>query len=186
MMGKPGRLLKKSVSWFDRSASSRLTTGGIFSVDAPFALSLSKGEGQQHGCRRRPCLFLLYVIGYFLAIIPVYVHASQDLSASGGPKPISGINWTWLDRIGGTSTWGRNPFNFPRKGPTDGMENEGGLQLTAILYHKAGSVAIINQRIVRPGDSVGSRTVASILEDRVVLKDLNGVLELKLGAFGTK
>ena len=132
-------------------------------------------------------LYLFCVIAYFVATIPAYVHASPDLSASGGPKPLSGINWTWLDRIGGTLTWGRNPFNFPRTGPgTIGVDDGGDLQLTAILYQKAGSVAIINKRIVRPGDSIGGRDVVSILKDRVVLKDLNGVLELKLGAFGVK
>lgn len=143
-------------------------------------------------CRRPQARFaislcLIPVIGYFLAAIPVNGYATQDLSASGGPKPLSGINWTWLERIGGISTWGRNPFNFPRTGlDTIGADDGGGLQLTAILYHKAGSVAIINKRIVRPGDSIGGKDVVSILEDRVVLKDLNGVLELKLGAFGVK
>src|SRR3972149_7714840 len=93
-------------------------------------------------------LYLFSVIAYFVATIPAYVHASPDLSTSGGPKPLSGINWTWLDRIGGTLTWGRNPFNFPRTGPeTIGVDDGGGLQLTAILYHKGGGVAIINKRI---------------------------------------
>jgi len=142
---------------------------------------------QRSGVGYAKRLYLFSVIAYFVATIPAYLHASQDLSPSGGPKPLSGINWTWLDKIGGTLTWGRNPFNFPRTGPeTIGADDGGGLQLTAILYHKAGSVAIINKRIVRPGDSIGGRDVISILEDRVALKNLNGVLELKLGAFGIK
>ena len=147
----------------------------------------SKSRCRRPGVRSAKRLYLFSVIAYFVATIPASLHASQDLSASGETRPLSGINWTWLDRIGGTLTWGRNPFQFPRTVPTtDGMDNGGGLQLTAILYHKGGGVAIINKRIVRPGDSIGGKDVVSILKDRVVLKDLNGVLELKLGAFGVK
>jgi len=91
----------------------------------------------------------------------------------------------------GASSWGRNPFYFPRVGADANQERPtpfdgSGLRLSAILYNEAGSVAIINHRIVRRGDQIGGRRVVSILEDRVILQDLSGAFELKLDPFGLK
>ena len=136
-------------------------------------------------------LWWVLVILYLMVAIPEYLCASQELPASGGFEPLSGINRAWSDKRGGTSSWGRNPFSFPRTEAHSSRVREttydgGGLQLSAILYHEEGSVAIINHRIVRPGDLIGGRKVVSILEDRVVIQDLSGVIELKLDPFGSK
>lgn len=102
--------------------------------------------------------------------------------------PLSGINKAWLGRIEEGGKSGRNPFHFPR---TDHMKDAGaggqtpgreaGLQLNAILYHEEGSLAIVNHRILRQGDLLGGSQVVSILKDRVILRDPNGIYELKLG-----
>ncbi len=65
-------------------------------------------------------------------------------------------------------------------------EEAGGLRLSAILFNEGGGLAIINHKIVRRGDRIGSRKVVSILEDRVFLQDLSGVYELRLDRFGAE
>lgn len=125
-----------------------------------------------------PVLVIMFLIGVGVAESP-------------GEPALSGINRTWLDRSKGPSVWGRDPFHFPRRensgeGPAQGIEDLGGLRLTAILYSDKGSVAIISHKIVRRGDRVGERTVVSILEDRVFLQDLSGVYELRLDRFSAE
>ena len=121
-----------------------------------------------------------------IAAIPAHLHASQELQI----KPLSGINRAWLEKIEGTSSWGRDPFYFPRAEAHSNHGGEvaeaGGMKLSAILYHEEGSVAVINHRIVRQGDLIGGRKVVSIFKDRVILQDLSGVSELKLDPFGAK
>jgi hypothetical protein len=135
--------------------------------------------------------FLTMLLGSLLLFIQGHGNASQELPASGGFKPLSGINRAWLEKMDSEFTWGRNPFYFPRGG-TDAVQKEpadldgSGLRLSAILYHEEGSIAIINHRIVRRGDQIGGRRVVSILQDRVILQDLSGVFELKLDPFGLK
>ena len=129
--------------------------------------------------------FVIGLLVSLLVFIRGHGNASQDSSASGGLKLLSGINRAGLDKIQETSSWGRNPFYFPREGqgrPTG--SDASGLQLSAIFYHEKGSVAIINHRIVRQGDQIEGRKVFSISENRVILEDLSGVLELKLDPFG--
>ena len=134
---------------------------------------------------------LLWFLGFLLVFIQGHGNASQDLPTSGGLKPLSGINRTWLDKMQEASSWGRNPFYFPRGGVNVNQASSpafdgSGLQLSAIIYHPEGSVAIINHQIVRQGDEVVGRKVVSILEDRVVMQDLSGVAELRLNPFGLK
>jgi hypothetical protein len=134
----------------------------------------------------KQCLWILEIICLILAI-PEYLCASQETPF----QPLSGINRTWLDKTAGTSSWGRNPFYFPRGEAHLSQDKEprndvSGLQLSAILYHEQGSVAIINHRIVRPGDLIAGKKVVSILQDRVIVQDLSGVTELKLDPFGAK
>jgi hypothetical protein len=124
--------------------------------------------------KRLPVLFLT-----ILLLIPSsgYVLAAEDFKS----KAISGINQSWLEEMKDTPSWGRNPFNFPRSGGEPG--SSGGLQLTAIMFHKEAGIAIINNQVVRTGDSIGERKVVSILRDRVVIRDLIGVYELTLEPF---
>jgi hypothetical protein len=136
-------------------------------------------------------LWWVFVIMYLIVAMPGDLCASQELPASGGLKSLSGINRAGLDKIGGTSSWGRNPFYFPRGEANSNQLREttvdaSGLQLSAIFYHEEGGVAIINHHIVRQGDQVGGRKVVSILEDRVILQDLSGITELKLNSFSLK
>ncbi|GEM_PF-1476837 len=131
--------------------------------------------------------WLVLVVMCLIVAIPGYLCASQESQF----QPLSGINQAWLDKTGGTLSWGRNPFNFPRADANSNQGGEitydaGGLQLSAILYHEEGSVAIINHRIVRQGDLIAGRKVVSILEDRVIIQDLSGVTELKLDPFWVK
>jgi hypothetical protein len=134
---------------------------------------------------------LLWFLGLLFFFIQCQGNASQDLPTSGEFKPLSGINRGGLDKLQEASSWGRNPFYFPRAGVNGNQERPSafdgsGLQLSAILYHPEGSVAIINHQIVRQGDEVAGKKVVSILENRVIMQDLSGVTELRLSPFSLK
>ena len=132
--------------------------------------------------------FVLFsIVGVLETILFGSLKANQDLPL----KPLSGINRVWLEKVEGASTWGRNPFYFSRRegdthhGQKPGFD-AGGFRVNAILYHKEGSVAIINHQIVRQGNQIEGKRVVSILADRVILQDLSGAFELKLSPFSTQ
>lgn len=81
---------------------------------------------------------------------------------------------------------GRDPFIPPHFTP--GKVKAGpavGLELKAILHNPLSAVAIVNDQLVRVGDTVGGRKVVEIRPDRVVLRDAAGKSEMRIGPMAT-
>lgn len=76
--------------------------------------------------------------------------------------------------------WGRDPFSG-RIYKAAKEEAQKDLRLVGIIWDKQKPAAIINNKIVEAGSSVGGNTVVEIKEDRVVLSDGMRTFELKLG-----
>lgn len=64
-------------------------------------------------------------------------------------------------------SWGRDPFSLPGAS----VKKFKGFILNGILWDKENPMAIINNRIVKAGDSISGSVVIGIKEDRVVLTD---------------
>jgi len=80
--------------------------------------------------------------------------------------------------------WGRDPFILPEmKSSRNSIPTEDGLHLSAIIYRDGDGVAIINNRILREGDSVEGKRIEEILPDRVVLTDSTGRREIRVDQF---
>lgn len=96
----------------------------------------------------------------------------------GGVPSLSDVNFGALDAKPATpeKAWGRDPFLPPPKSGGD----EGPLELTAVILGNGRGVAIINKRIYRVGDLVSGRVIERILQDRVILSDANGTIELRV------
>jgi hypothetical protein len=83
------------------------------------------------------------------------------------------------------SRWGRDPFLLNRAEERK-PENTGNLALSAIIFREGGGAAIINDQIVRLGDTIGEGVVTAILSDRVLVQERGRVLELRVEPFGPK
>ncbi|TAN63063.1 hypothetical protein EPN16_00395 [bacterium] len=70
----------------------------------------------------------------------------------------------------------RNPFSAADLGRDEGP----GLQLGGIISDNEGLYALINDQVVRAGDSVGANKVIDIKENKVILNDGGKDIELKL------
>ena len=75
------------------------------------------------------------------------------------------------------SSWGRDPFTLP-KAPVD-ISVE--LKLKGIMWDRDNPLTIINGKVLKKGDKIGSNTVIDIKRDRVILSDGDREFELKLG-----
>ena len=96
-------------------------------------------------------------------------------------QAISDINLEWLEKSQDTQDWGEDPFVLPRTFTTeDNRSFDGSIRLSAIIHRKGKGVAIINNRIVRKGDTLRGMKVVAILKDRVKLRDGTGEHELRL------
>ena len=73
--------------------------------------------------------------------------------------------------------WGRNPF-VSTKGPVPETPAPASVILNGIAWDEKTPRAVINNRIVRPGDRVQGNEVIRIEKDRAVLS--NGVREFEL------
>ena len=58
--------------------------------------------------------------------------------------------------------------------------SRGGLRLSGIIWSEDNPQAIINDIMVKAGDSIDKNKVVRILEDKVILSDGNGDFELKI------
>lgn len=80
--------------------------------------------------------------------------------------------------------WGRDPFVLPDVKPSQKkIAAEDGLHLSAVIYREGNAVAIINNRILRRGDTVEGNRIEEILQDRVVLRDSAGRHEIRVDQF---
>ncbi|MCM8776540.1 MAG: hypothetical protein NC930_09385 [Candidatus Omnitrophica bacterium] len=85
--------------------------------------------------------------------------------------------------------WGRDPFSAALIGGMPGIRADGtrtldieSLDLTGILVSGKRKVAIINRIFVREGDSVEGMMIEKIEKDRVLLKNGNEEIILRIGA----
>lgn len=81
---------------------------------------------------------------------------------------------------------GRDPFIPPHFIPGKAKAGPAvGLELKAILHNPLSAVAIVNDQLVRVGDTVGGRKVVEIMPDRVVLRDAAGKSDMRIGPMAT-
>ena len=72
----------------------------------------------------------------------------------------------------GLTRWGENPFLEERQRRLSAVgEKEGGLVLYGILWDPHAPSALINDRVLNPGDPIGRWKVVEIQKDRVVVSD---------------
>ena len=117
-------------------------------------------------------LFLL-LTPYSSPLTPAFVEA----------QPLSEINTQWLERQENALQWGRDPFVLPSQSTGMRLEAEGEFHLSAIIYRSGRGVAIINNKILRKGDTIEGRQITEILEDRVILQGPSGEKELRVNKF---
>lgn len=109
-------------------------------------------------------------------------------SAQNAPSLID-MNRAFLEEKQLTTEWGRDPFILPvppsEQTTSSSVETETGksFSLSAIIYREGEGAAIINHRILRPGDRIEGMMVQEILFDRVILRDGSKRLELKVDQF---
>jgi len=75
------------------------------------------------------------------------------------------------------SSWLRDPFSAS----STPIKGYGGPTLDGIMWDKKNPMAIINNNIVKIGDTVSGNTVVDIKQDKVILNDGSKDIELLLG-----
>ncbi|MEA3560717.1 MAG: hypothetical protein U9R31_02995 [Candidatus Omnitrophota bacterium] len=74
-------------------------------------------------------------------------------------------------------SWDRDPFILPKTPVDISVE----LKLNGIMWGRDNPLAIINGKVLKTMDKIGTNTVIDIKQDRVILSDDNREFELKLG-----
>lgn len=96
--------------------------------------------------------------------------------ASTKPAPLSGMNLGEFDTgKPGQLKWENNPF-------VQTLESVGvqDMRLTAIVYRPGNAAALINGRIMKEGDRIGSSQVVHIEAKRVVMRNEDGIYSLSM------
>ncbi len=129
----------------------------------------------------RPLFILCLTFGFIFTVEA----ASADTS-------LSELNRQW-PKGGEGPKWGKDPFYLPSKKETPRQVREKkedspreGFSLSGIIYTKDKAVAIINDRILRRGDSIGGYMITEIAKDRVVLSGKGEKLVLGVEKFTIK
>lgn len=92
-------------------------------------------------------------------------------------EPLSGLNTGEFDTTKpGQLKWENNPF-------VQTLESIGvqDMRLTAIVYRPGSAAALINGRILKEGDRIGTSQVVHIEAKRVVMRNEDGIFSLSLG-----
>ncbi|MFQ5456364.1 MAG: hypothetical protein ACE5EA_09220 [Nitrospirota bacterium] len=100
-------------------------------------------------------------------------------------ESISDINIEWLkEKININS--GRDPFdlpvekeNFPEIEVTE-PEAKPEIKISGIIYSKDKGIVIIDNQILRKGDTFKGIKIIDILDDRVIIRDKDGKREIKV------
>ncbi len=114
--------------------------------------------------------------------LPVFAQTPASPAASAPTKaiPLSGLNTGDFDTTKpGQLKWENNPF-------VQTLESVGvqDLHLSAIVYRPGNAAALINGRVMKEGDKVGSSQVVHIEAKRVVMRNEDGIYSLTLGGSG--
>lgn len=100
----------------------------------------------------------------------------MNLRAEEKTKTLSGLNLEDFSQgVPKSIDWGKNPFLKPVH---DVAVDE--LLLTGIVYREDDRAALINGRMIRKGDKIGTNEVVEIEPERVILRNENGIFELSL------
>lgn len=94
--------------------------------------------------------------------------------------PLSGLNLGEFDSTKpGQLKWENNPF-------VQTLESVGvqDMNLTAIIYRPGNAAALINGRVMKEGDRIGSSQVMHIEARRVVMRNEDGIYSLTMGGRG--
>ena len=129
---------------------------------------------------------LKYSIGMFGPSLLPFIGCCLMLMVTASPsrgQPLSEIDIQWLERQEKALQWGRDPFVLPGQSTGTVSEAEGEYHLSAIIYRSGRGVAIINNKILRKGDTIEGRQISEILEDRVILQGPSGEKELRVNKF---
>jgi len=104
------------------------------------------------------------------AYVPIDADASSSTSFSGVTPQVFDmelLNIAWLDDVS------RDPFGVvelpPRGSGNDALIADKILKLDAIFIGESTRMAVINQRLVREGDAIGSYRVLAIKRSQVIL-----------------
>lgn len=95
-------------------------------------------------------------------------------------QPLSGLNLGEFDTTKpGQLKWENNPF-------VQTLESVGvqDMHLTAIVYRPGSAAALINGRVMKESDRIGSSQVIHIEAKRVVMRNEDGIFSLTLGGRG--
>lgn len=96
--------------------------------------------------------------------------------ASAKSPPMSGMNLGEFDTgKPGQLKWENNPFVQTLE--SVGMQD---MRLTAIVYRPGNAAALINGRIMKEGDRIGSSLVVHIEAKRVVMRNEDGIYSLSM------
>lgn len=85
----------------------------------------------------------------------------------------------------GSQDWGDSPFLAERGGPKPTVmgqtaSGEEALVLRGILWDPKSPLAIVNDRVVSPGEEIGRWHVVEIQKDRVILSDGSSTREISV------
>ena len=102
---------------------------------------------------------------------------SQAMSYAGRPVP---ENIVYAKRVAKRTTfdsWGRDPFSI--RSSVSGRTSSG-FNLGGIIWLAEGWKAIVDDAIIKIGDTIGGKKVVDIKKDKVILNDGTKNSELKL------
>ncbi len=96
------------------------------------------------------------------------------------PRPVPGLDRETIDEYT-KIPWGKDPFYHSfRPGETSPIPGKIKLHLLGILYREINAQALINNKIVREGDSVAGFTVEKITRDYVTLSNGKETVRLRV------
>jgi hypothetical protein len=115
-----------------------------------------------------------------------------DSAPTGSISPDSVIVLTKSNDVSGdlearrNSPWGKDPFGFPTRTSSAGQGRPSPAQslawvLAGIVYNHQQPMALINSRLVKVGDKLGTATVVEIKQESVTLEQEGRRIILTLG-----
>lgn len=115
--------------------------------------------------------------------ISVAKHQGAKSTITEGEQPLKSkagerISYQALDKESKSLELKRDPFTGTLLTPNKFLEDQ--QKLSGIFRDKDSAVAVIDGKIVKEGEQVGSKTVKEIKEDRVILTDGQHTSELVL------
>jgi hypothetical protein len=124
----------------------------------------------------------LLILPVLAILAPAYFSAQKDVSASFTPAELQGYSYQNDSVLSETEIKRRQPLPLqtvprspvgasrPAAGGDGTRDNAAGYEVTSIFIGDKGKRAVINDQIVREGDSIGGMRVLKIRKERVELE----------------